>query len=40
MEGTSQTEFPPCQLVEETIGKGDSVEKSKDLRMRNYHKEV
>ena len=30
MEGTSQTEFPPCQIVEETIGKGDSIEKSKE----------
>lgn len=30
MEGTSQTEFPPCQLVEETIGKGDSIEKSRE----------
>ena len=30
MEGTSQTEFPPCKLVEETIGKGESNEKTNE----------
>ena len=30
MEGTSQTEFPHCALVEETIGSGKSCEKIRE----------
>ena len=30
MEGTSQTEFPACALVEETISNGTSEEKTRE----------